>query len=1243
MSGTSDQQAVDLERSSAISTTWIQRHGDSLIALGLGLGYLACLLATCHDLGYARDEGFYFQASESYARWFALLAESPSQALTQRSVDAAWSINPEHPPLLKSLFGLSWLLLYKKLALFSEEGTSFRFPGMVLASAALPILYSWGKSAISRRAGLVAALAYGLVPTTFYHAHLACFDAPIATLWLAVAFAYARSLPGSDDSPPRPTQRWALAAGVLFGLALASKHNSWFLPFACGLHAWLRPFWSATVRADDRPFFRRLWDDVYVPKALFWMAILGPPILVVCWPRLYWDGAARFVFYVKFHLQHEYYNMEFLGRTYFAPPFPRAYAWLMTAATVPLVTLLSATIGFVVSWRNSIQAPADSPRAASVSRSTLVLWALGLFVNYLAWLSPGTPIFGGTKHWLTAYPFLCLFAGAGAEWALCTIERALRQWHADDAKNRLSRAVSYLCLASLLAAPAVETWHAHPWGLSAYSPLVGGTRGAADLGLNRGFWGYQTGAVVDVLNEKTPPQGSVYVHDTAYEAFRMLQRDGRLRVDIRPTGSPAEADVALYHHEQHMAGVEDQIWVALGTTAPAVVRGLDGVPIVWVYVRPRLTTGAPATERGRAGGRRSRKAEMCRLRPKLSDLRLAGLGIPGPIRLASGPRPACADVAAGLRVLAVLVRRTSLRAAQPRVVTLLGVRTSAGVPGAVRAAGALETNLPRVAAGESAARLARAIGRLARLRLFAGPSAGRLPARFRADDRLFLALVGGLVAHLRLAQWVGVANVALQAREATIGHGRPPPTMPGTVAGGGEGAGRRGTAHCPAGLERIRTLAFRVRPLRAELVDARSVGAARRIGALPRGRARLTARLGRIRRVSRRRIARIRGARLAVVWVLRWRGRRGARRAHTVAVALVRVVVAAGAVRGVLSHAAPRTAAEGLARRRLTRAGTVARQVHRLALTVAVALERLARLVELRAVVRDLARGAIRDGVAGESIALPVRVAAIIRRAPVAIVGVDRRVQGAALRVARVNRALVAVVDADRGMADLAGLVVALVIRALVVVVDVDARARNPLASLAGVDAVADGAVVVDVRAVLDDLLRAFSIAGLGRRGAEVAGAGIAVIARRVGFLGRLRRTASQAVFDRFVRDPRDFVALVDRARILVAQLHRRVHRSRRQVAGIDGARIAVVDIDILRGDRTSDRIADGFGAGGIVSFLDLREVGDAARGRITRRHRAGIAVVHVRRAARLRFADGAIAGPDPVATIVVGVALAVR
>jgi hypothetical protein len=131
------------------------------------------------------------------------------------------------------------------------------------------------------------------------------------------------------------------------------------------------------------------------------------------------------------------------------------------------------------------------------------------------------------------------------------------------------------------------TLHAHPWGLSAYMPIVGGTPGGASLGLNRSFWGYTTGAVQDFINERSPKNAQVYIHDTAYDSWYRLQKDGRIRGDLGGSLTLSATDVAVYHHEQHMARVEYQLWVDYGTVAPAKIGANDGVPIVWVYLRPK--------------------------------------------------------------------------------------------------------------------------------------------------------------------------------------------------------------------------------------------------------------------------------------------------------------------------------------------------------------------------------------------------------------------------------------------------------------------------------------------------------------------------------------------------------------------------------------------------------------------------------------------------------------------------------
>ena len=298
---------------------------DPLIGLGLAVGYVWLLLRTSHDLGYARDEGFYFQAARSYQGWFQILFDSPKAAFERATIDRYWVANNEHPALVKSLFALSHHFLHTKWKLIAEEGTSFRFPGMVLSGVTVAVTYLWGRRVSGRLAGLVAALSLAMMPRVFYHSHLDCFDMPVAAMWLLTTYAYWRSISGGG-------WLWAIATGVLYGLLLDTKHNSWLLPPALIVHF---------VLARGGGFWRELRTGrVRAPLALIAMAVIGPAVFYALWPWIWHDTGKRLAAYVAFHTGHEYYNMEFLGRTYWKPPMPLGYAWVMTVATVPAITLL---------------------------------------------------------------------------------------------------------------------------------------------------------------------------------------------------------------------------------------------------------------------------------------------------------------------------------------------------------------------------------------------------------------------------------------------------------------------------------------------------------------------------------------------------------------------------------------------------------------------------------------------------------------------------------------------------------------------------------------------------------------------------------------------------------------------------------------------------------------------------------------------------------------------------------------
>jgi 4-amino-4-deoxy-L-arabinose transferase-like glycosyltransferase len=554
---------------------------DHVIGALLASAYIAWLLATVRSLGFARDEGMYFRAASTYWRWFDVLFTHPSDAFKQPLIDSIWSDNHEHPPLVKDLFAFSWHFLHEKWHVFTDASTAYRFPGIVMTGATLWLTYLFGARAYSRQAGIVAALLFALMPRVFYNGHLACFDLPIVCMWTWSIYVYWRTQVEGG-------WLWAIGAGVVFGLTLATKHNAWILPGVFVPHA---------LFVNYRTPLRGLLTGRL--SVLFVMAVLGPSVCYAMWPWLWHDLWARLEWWVAYHNEHVYYNMEFFHVTYFSAPSPRLYMPVMILATVPTVTIALFVTGVVlrgkvhyervVAWIRA-RARADATSLPEFPENgepdLLFLLAFGaaispwiLFVKY--------PIFGGTKHWLPAYPFLCLFAGYGFDRVCIAMKRTLAEVARFRDDPRLLLGAQAALFVTVLAAPLAVTAHSHPFGLSSYVPLVGGTAGGADLGLNRQFWGFTTQSLEPYFEANAPRGATVYFHDTLWDSWARMIDEKRLRPDLRGVGSIAEAEFAMVQIERHMLEVEYNEWSVFGTDIPDYVLTHDGVPIIDVYRRRR--------------------------------------------------------------------------------------------------------------------------------------------------------------------------------------------------------------------------------------------------------------------------------------------------------------------------------------------------------------------------------------------------------------------------------------------------------------------------------------------------------------------------------------------------------------------------------------------------------------------------------------------------------------------------------
>lgn len=534
---------------------------DRLLAAAVFLATVALLWATHRAQGHSRDEGYYFTAARSYEAWFVEVGRDVARGrllepFRDATIVRSWEYNHEHPPLAKASFALSHLVFARGLGWLDDE-TALRLPAWLFAgllSLALFLLARrWGTGA-----ALLAPALFWLFPRHFYNGHQAAFDIPIAALWCLFFVAYARFLEAGKG---------ALLVGVVFGLALATKHNAFFLPVAVVLH-WLATDWR-DLRAAG---FAGL--PVRIPRAFWAMAFVGPLVLYVSWPWLWHHPVERVGFWLAFHSNHIHYPWQYLGTVLRGPPFPVLYPLVLEGLTAPVATLvvMALAAGRLCAQALGSFAAGVRERVGALDRYEWLLLS-GIALQVGPFMTRVVPIFGGVKHWMPAIALLCVPA------ARLVVEAAAAAW---PSRPRLAATT----LATLVLVPgALATAHFHPYGTSAYNELAGGAAGGAALGMQRQFWSNNVTAVLPWLRARAPRNASVYFHEVNFESFRAYQDEGAIRPDVRYAGSPEEASIAIYQYHQEFRDREFEIWTEYATRTPALSFAIDEATQIVVYVR----------------------------------------------------------------------------------------------------------------------------------------------------------------------------------------------------------------------------------------------------------------------------------------------------------------------------------------------------------------------------------------------------------------------------------------------------------------------------------------------------------------------------------------------------------------------------------------------------------------------------------------------------------------------------------
>lgn len=552
----------------------------NLVGLSLVILYLLLAIPTLWNVGITWDEPAYFNAAKAHGFYFYKVANGTNPL--SKDILQLWEYNNQHPPLTKILSSLTWglaLIISKgSLTLFSSLA-AHRIAVVLMTALSLYILYIFTSGIYDLRTGVFATLALIFIPRFFAHSRYIALDVPVAVMWLLTVWCFWRGL---------HNRKYALLSGVIFGFALSTKLNAFFIPITLSL--WFLISFRHEIKAkilsikSDLEGLSR-FDPLTI--TLISIFVIAPLVLFLTWPWL-WSVLRRFGLYLKFHATHGHISVYYLGKTYKTAPWH--YPFVLTAVTLPIPILIFSLFGAFKGLKRIILS----------NDGKTFLFLLNAFIPLLL-ISLPTPTYDGIRLFMPAFPFIAALAGIGAS---MLYERAVAQFNSKE--RRWVRVTLTGLIILFLVAPGLHTYvRTDPYEGVYFNSLVGGTGGALKKGFEIEYWQQAYLEAVRWLDQQVKGEENLKVYVSVGSAMInfykhgdigkiakneekgfdipdwIKEQKGILSEKVRLAETRSSADYIMFITRQGAFTNKD--WKLFRKKDPIYDFKVDGAPVVQVY------------------------------------------------------------------------------------------------------------------------------------------------------------------------------------------------------------------------------------------------------------------------------------------------------------------------------------------------------------------------------------------------------------------------------------------------------------------------------------------------------------------------------------------------------------------------------------------------------------------------------------------------------------------------------------
>ncbi len=341
---------------------------------------------------------------------------------------------------------------------------------------------------------LVAVAAVALLftmPRVFAHQLANIKDFPLMVLFSTALLVF---LAGYE----RGSSKWMIAAGAVWGLALATRPNALFLP--------LIPLGVMLIARCPEAWKHRRWNLAFTTLVA---GFTGCAAAFLAWPHLWADPIARYLQHIRFLTERS----ESTRAESLAPAFDA-----LLASTPPLVIAF-----FLIGLWPLTKMLFDRDRTGWL----LLLWLLNVPVRYLL---PGSINYDGVRHFLEIFPPIAIVAAMGLALPIQQVVAYLEDQRKSQA--RLIQAAPAVLCTLLLLPGVIATAASHPFQIAYWNTFAGGPYGAwrSQRPQAGDYWGLSYRQGLEWLNQNAPPNSAIAV-PVIEHAVQMVAPE-RLRSDL---------------------------------------------------------------------------------------------------------------------------------------------------------------------------------------------------------------------------------------------------------------------------------------------------------------------------------------------------------------------------------------------------------------------------------------------------------------------------------------------------------------------------------------------------------------------------------------------------------------------------------------------------------------------------------------------------------------------------------------